>query len=159
MLQVTASGNIGKNAEINTVNGKSVINFSIAHNENFVDKNGVKQSRTEWIDCNYWPKSTKVAPYLTAGTQVIITGTPSSKAYSRNNGEIASTLVVRVDRLELVSGQKTNESVRAQAPAKSNNAPEGESQHNIGQNREKREAAFEAEAEEQEENHGLPHPY
>jgi single-strand DNA-binding protein len=106
MLQTTAVGTIGKDAVVNQVGDKKVINFSIAHNEKFTDKDGVAHNRTTWVDCNYWGKNANVAPYLKKGTVVGVTGSISSKGYQRQSGEIASSLELRVERLELVSGKK-----------------------------------------------------
>ena len=76
MIKLQAIGHLGKDCVVNTVNGKSVINFTVAHSEKFKDASGVQKDRTIWVDCAYWTDRTAVAPYLKKGTQVYVEGNP-----------------------------------------------------------------------------------
>ena len=69
MIKVTASGNIGHDAEFKQVTDQhSVLNFSIASN-----KKVKGETRTTWLNCQVWNRE-KLAPYLTKGTKVIVHG-------------------------------------------------------------------------------------
>ena len=47
--KVILMGNLGKDPEVRFMpNGDAVCNFSIATTDNWKDKNGEKQERTEW---------------------------------------------------------------------------------------------------------------
>ena len=51
MIKLQVIGNLGKDAVVNNVNGKSVINFNVAHTERYKDAQGVQKDRTTWVDC------------------------------------------------------------------------------------------------------------
>jgi len=40
MIKLQVIGNLGKDCVVNTVNGKNVINFSVAHTEKYKDAQG-----------------------------------------------------------------------------------------------------------------------
>ena len=46
MIKLQVIGNLGKDCITNTVNGKSVINFSVAHTEKFRDSSGQQKEKT-----------------------------------------------------------------------------------------------------------------
>jgi single-strand DNA-binding protein len=104
MIKLTAIGNLGNDCVVNTVNGKQVINFSVAHTEKFKDNQGTAQQKTTWIGCNYWSDS-KVAQYLKKGTLVYVEGTPEVKTYEGRNG-IQAEMRVRVHAVQLLGGNK-----------------------------------------------------
>jgi single-strand DNA-binding protein len=70
MIKLQVIGNLGKDGVVNNVNGKNVINFSVAHTEKFKDAQGVQKDKTIWVECAYWTDRTGIAPYLKKGTQV-----------------------------------------------------------------------------------------
>ena len=79
-------GNLGKDCVVNTVNGKNVINFTVAHTEKYRDSQGNNQEKTTWVDCAYWTDRTAIAPYLQKGQQVFVEGTPEVRSFTRNDG-------------------------------------------------------------------------
>lgn len=54
MLKNLILGHLGKDAVVSNVNGKTVINFNVAHSENWTDNAGVKNQKTTWVGCSYW---------------------------------------------------------------------------------------------------------
>jgi hypothetical protein len=64
MIKLLVIGNLGKDAIVNNVNGKNVINFSVAHTEKYKDAQGNPKDRTVWVECAYWTDKTAIAPYL-----------------------------------------------------------------------------------------------
>ncbi len=64
MIKLQVIGNLGKDCIVNTVNGKNVINFSVAHTEKYKDAQGNPKERTTWVECAYWTDRTGIAPYL-----------------------------------------------------------------------------------------------
>ena len=76
MIKMQVIGNLGKDCVVNTVNGKNVINFTVAHSEKYKDSQGNNQEKTTWVDCAYWTDRTAISPYLTKGKQVFVEGTP-----------------------------------------------------------------------------------
>lgn len=116
MIKMQIIGNLGKDCVVNTVNGKNVINFTVAHTERFKDSQGAQQERTTWVDCAYWTDRTAVAQYLTKGKQVYVEGQPEAKAFQRNDGSPGATLSLRVREVQLLGGRAEG----AVAPAYSN---------------------------------------
>jgi len=74
MIKLQVIGNLGKDCVTNTVNGKNVINFNVAHTEKFKDGSGQQKEKTTWVECAYWTERTGIAPYLKKGTQVYVEG-------------------------------------------------------------------------------------
>jgi len=125
MIKMQVIGRLGKDCVVNTVNGKSVINFTLAHSEKFKDAQGVLQEKTIWVDCAYWTDRTAVAPYLTKGTQVYVDGSPEAKAFQRNDGTPGSTLTLRVREVQLLGSKNENSGVSAlqSQPASNSSVP------------------------------------
>jgi single-strand DNA-binding protein len=105
MIRLQIIGNLGKDCVVNNVNGKSVINFSVAHTEKFKDAQGQQKDKTTWVECAYWTDRTGIAPYLKKGTQVYAEGTPDLRNYTTNDGRQGTSLSLRVFSVQLVGGR------------------------------------------------------
>ena len=105
MIKLTAIGNLGKDCVTNTVNGKNVINFNVAHTEKFRDAQGNQKDKTIWVECAYWTDRTGIAPYLRKGTQVYVEGTPDIRTYSKNDGTTGVSLTLRVQSVQLLGSR------------------------------------------------------
>jgi len=105
MIKLQVIGNLGKDAQVNNVNGKSVINFNVAHTERFKDAQGNQKDRTTWVDCSYWTDRTAVAPYLKKGTQVYVEGTPDVRTYTTADGRNGASLTLRIVSVQLLGGK------------------------------------------------------
>jgi len=114
MIKLQVIGNLGKDAIVNNVNGKNVINFTVAHTERFKDAQGVQKDRTTWVDCAYWTDRTAIAPYLKKGTQVYVEGTPDIRTYQTQDGRQGASLTLRIANVQLL-GSRTNEGGTAPA--------------------------------------------
>ena len=106
MIKMQIIGRLGKDCIVNTVNGKSVMNFSVAHSEKYKDSQGVMQEKTIWVECAYWSDRTAVAQYLTKGTQVYVEGQPEARSFQRNDGTPGSTLSLRVREVQLLGSKQ-----------------------------------------------------
>lgn len=98
-------GNLGKDCVTNTVNGKNVINFSVAHTEKFKDAQGNQKDKTIWVECAYWTDRTAVAPYLKKGTQVYVEGNPEVRTYPKTDGTTGFSLTLRVLGVQLLGSK------------------------------------------------------
>jgi single-strand DNA-binding protein len=119
MIKMQVIGNLGKDCVVNTVNGKNVINFTMAHTEKYKDSQGNQQEKTTWVDCAYWTDRTTIAQYLTKGKQVYAEGTPEIKTFNRQDGTAGSSLSLRVRDVQLLGGRGDGV---GNAPSYSNNA-------------------------------------
>ncbi len=106
MIKLQVIGHLGRDAIVNNVNGKSVVNFTVAHSEKYKDAQGVQKDRTIWVDCAYWTDRTAIAPYLKKGTQVFAEGNPDIRNYSTQDGRTGSTLTMRVANIQLLGGRQ-----------------------------------------------------
>ena len=120
MIKIQAIGHLGKDATMNNVNGKTVINFTVAHSHSHTDQQGEKKTFTTWVNCSWWIERTKVLEYLKKGTQVYVEGIPSLDTYRNNEGITLPQLRLRVDSLQLLSSgankENTNTPTASQVP-------------------------------------------
>ncbi len=114
MIKLQVIGNLGKDCVTNTVNGKNVINFNVAHTEKFRDAQGNQKDKTIWVDCAYWTDKTAIAPYLRKGTQVYVEGTPELRTYPKNDGTTGASLTLRVGSVQLLGTRGEGGSAPAQ---------------------------------------------
>lgn len=117
MIKLQVIGNLGKDAVVNNVNGKNVINFTVAHTERFKDAQGVQKDRTTWVDCAYWTDRTAIAPYLKKGTQVYVEGNPDIRTYTTQDGRQGASLTLRIASVQLLGSRNTEGGA---APANTN---------------------------------------
>ncbi len=105
MIKMQVIGNLGKDCITNTVNGKTVMNFNVAHTEKFRNSQGQQQDKTIWVECAYWSDRTAVAPYLRKGTQVYVEGSPEVRTYTKNDGTTGVSLTLRVSMVQLLGNR------------------------------------------------------
>ena len=99
-------GRVTRDAEVRTLsNEKQVVNFSIATNENFKNKQGERVEQTTYFDCTYWI-STKVAILLTKGTLVELLGRVSTRAWIGKDGEPKAGLNFHTSNIKLYGSSK-----------------------------------------------------
>ena len=105
MIKLMVIGNLGKDCTINTVNGKNVINFSVAHTEKFRDSSGAQREKTTWVECAYWTDRTGIAPYLKKGQQVYAEGPAEVRTYQTQDGKSGASLTMRVLNVQLLGSR------------------------------------------------------
>lgn len=108
MIKMQVIGNLGRDCVVNTVNGRSVINFTVAHTERFKDAQGIAKDKTIWVDCAYWTDRTAVAPYLKKGTQVYVDGMPDVRTYTTGDGRNGASLTLRVASVQLLGARNSD---------------------------------------------------
>jgi single-strand DNA-binding protein len=130
MIKLQVIGHLGKDCTTNVVNGKHVINFSVAHSERYKDATGVQKEKTTWVECAYWTDRTAIAPYLKKGQLVYAEGSPEARAYQKGDGTAASSLTLRVLNIQLLGGSRGesgtdagNEGVSAGSTEEGDNLP------------------------------------
>ncbi|MEG0918253.1 MAG: single-stranded DNA-binding protein, partial [Myroides sp.] len=80
-------GRLTRDAEVRTLsNEKQVVNFSIATNDNYRNKQGERIEQTTYVDCSYWI-SPKVTEILTKGALVELSGRVYTSAWMGKDGE------------------------------------------------------------------------
>lgn len=110
MIKLQIVGNLGRDCRVETVNGRTVINFPVAHTDRYKDSQGVQKERTTWVDCAYWTDRTAIAQYLVKGKMVYAEGAPEADGYTNKEGQVAATLRMRVQNVQLLGGGDGNSS-------------------------------------------------
>lgn len=84
--KVVLIGRLGNKPELRyTPSGAAVSNFSMATNESWVDKSGVKQERTEWHRIVVWGKLAELCEkFLDKGRQAYVEGRLQTKEYEKD---------------------------------------------------------------------------
>ena len=120
MIKLQIVGNLGKDCIQKEINGKTVINFSVAHTERFKDSTGNLKERTTWVECAYWTDRTAIAQYLKKGQMVYAEGSPEADAYMNKENQAAATLRMRVQNIQLLgSADKSQQGPAAPTSAMS----------------------------------------
>ena len=128
MIKLQIIGNLGRDCVVNNVNGKSVINFAVAHTEKFKNAQGVQQDKTIWVDCAYWTDRVAIAPYLKKGTMVFAEGQPDIRNYTTKEGTPGTSLTLRVQSVQLLGGKQENANGGDQSQQSYNNGQQSQPQ-------------------------------
>lgn len=129
MIKMQVIGRLGKDCVVNAVNGKNVINFTVAHSEKYRDSQGTNQEKTIWVDCAYWTDRTAVSPYLVKGTQVFVEGSPEVRTFTRQDGTAGASLSLRVREVQLLGGK--SDSAGSSTPSYSGASSSGSSSGHV----------------------------
>jgi single-strand DNA-binding protein len=105
MIKLQIVGNLGADCIQKEVNGRSVINFNVAHTEKFKDSNGNLKEKTIWVNCAYWTDRTAIVPYLKKGQMVYVEGSPEAEGYMNKDNQPAATLRLRVQNVQLLGSR------------------------------------------------------
>lgn len=108
MLQMTAIGRVGSDAQVKQVGNRFVINFAIALNKKKVNKDtGELTEETRWINCALWrDEPGSLTGYLKKGTQVFVQGEPETSVYRKKDNTPGIDTRINVARLELLGSKK-----------------------------------------------------
>lgn len=96
---LTIEGRLGANPIMKIIaEGKKVCNFSIATNEEWIDDNNTKQTRTEWHAIECWDTSAESCDKnLTKGSKVTVTGSVKLSNWKDKEGKerFSKTIVAK----------------------------------------------------------------
>jgi single-strand DNA-binding protein len=104
--KVILVGNLGRDPEVRFMpNGEAVANFSIATTENWKDKSGVKQEKTEWHNIVIYRKLAEIAgEYLKKGRPVYIEGRLQTRKWEKD-GVTRYTTEIVADQMQMLGGR------------------------------------------------------
>ena len=100
-------GRLGRDPETKYAqNGDAVCNFSLACSEQWKDKQGDKQEKTEWVNVVIWGKLGEVAgQYLQKGSLCFISGKMSTRSWE-NDGEKKYATEIVAREMKMLSSKK-----------------------------------------------------
>lgn len=104
--KVILVGNLGRDPEVRYMpNGEAVANFSIATTENWKDKSGVKQEKTEWHNIVMYRKLAEIAgEYLKKGRPVYVEGRLQTRKWEKDGVTRYSTEII-ADSMQMLGGR------------------------------------------------------
>jgi len=101
--KVMLIGRLGQDPEVKDAGNTPVANFSIATNENWTDKNGEKQERTEWHNIVAWDKLADLAGnYLRRGSNIYCEGKLQTRSWESQEGEKKYRTEVVINQLQFL---------------------------------------------------------
>lgn len=110
-------GHLGRDPETKYLpSGDPVTSFSIATSEQWKDKQGQKQERTEWHNCVVFGRLAEIAAeYLRKGSQVYVEGSLRTQSWEKDGKKHYKTEIV-VKELQMLGG-KSEERTQSVRPA------------------------------------------
>lgn len=105
--KVILIGNLGRDPELKyTPQQSAVCNFTLATNEQWLDKAGAKQERTEWHRIVVWGKQAEICQkYLKKGRQVYIEGALTTREWNDRDGNKRTTTEIKALRVQMLGGR------------------------------------------------------
>ncbi len=81
-------GNLGADPELRVTNsGQAVLKMRLATSETYLDKNRVRQERTEWHNVVVWGKRAEaLGKFLTKGSRIFVEGGLRTSSYDDREG-------------------------------------------------------------------------
>jgi len=115
--KVILMGNLGKDPEVRFMpNGDAVCNFSIATTDNWKDKNGEKQERTEWHNIVMYRKLAEIAgEYLKKGRPVFIEGRLQTRKWQTKEGQDRYTTEIIAESMQMLGGRDSSSNAQHQS--------------------------------------------
>lgn len=104
--KVILLGSLGRDPEVRFMpNGEAVANFSMATSENWKDKSGVKQEKTEWHNVVAYRKLAEImGEYLKKGSSVYIEGRLQTRKWEKD-GVTRYTTEIIADSMQMLGGK------------------------------------------------------
>lgn len=105
--RVTLLGNLGADPELRmTQGGQAVLSLRLATSESYLDRNKVRQERTEWHRVSLWGnRAEALGKILAKGERVLVEGRLQTRSYEDRDGKkvyqtevVATNVVLLPDR-------------------------------------------------------------
>jgi single-strand DNA-binding protein len=123
--KVILIGNVGRDPETRYMpSGDAMVNLSLATTDQWKDKNGERQERTEWHRIVLFGKTAEIAgQYLRKGSQVYIEGRLQTRKWTDKEGQERYTTEIVADRMQMLGSRGSG----GDAPFEREAAPGGAS--------------------------------
>ena len=105
--KVILVGRLGRDPEVRYLpNGEAVANFGVATSEQWKDRNGERQERTEWHNITMYRRLAEIAgQYLKKGSQVYIEGRIQSRKYTGKDGVERTAYEIIANEMKMIGGR------------------------------------------------------
>ena len=107
--KVILIGRLGKDPETRYMtSGEAVTNCTLATSENWKDKSGEKQEKTEWHNLVFYRRLAEIAgEYLKKGSQVYVEGKLTTEKWTDKEGKDRYTTKIVVNEMTMLGGKST----------------------------------------------------
>lgn len=114
--KVMLLGNLGADPELKTTSGgQAVLKLRMATSESFLDKQNVRQERTEWHSVTVWGNRAKaLAKFLTKGERIFVEGALRTSTYEKDGEKRSRTEVIATN--VLLTGKPKGEAKKNGTP-------------------------------------------
>ncbi len=105
--KVILVGRLGKDPELRyTPAGTAVVTFTMATTENFKDRDGNRQEKTEWHNIVAWRQLAEICgKFLHKGKQVYIEGKIQTRSYDDRDGNKRYITEVVADQMQMLGSR------------------------------------------------------
>ncbi len=107
--KVILIGRLGKDPETRYMtNGEAVTNATLATSENWKDKSGEKQEKTEWHNLVFYRRLAEIAgEYLKKGSQIYVEGKLQTRKWQTKEGQDRYTTEIIVNEMTMLGGKSS----------------------------------------------------
>ena len=105
--KVILVGRLGKDPETRYMtNGEAVTNVSLATSENWKDKTGEKQEKTEWHNLTFYRRLAEIAgEYLKKGSMIYVEGKLQTRKWQDKEGKDRYTTDIIVNEMQMLGSK------------------------------------------------------
>lgn len=116
--RVLLLGNLGADPELRvTGSGQSVLKMRLATSETYLDRNRVRQERTEWHNVVVWGKRAEaLGKFLTKGSRLFVEGGLRTSSYDDKEGNKRYRTEVVANNIILAGGGGRGGPARSEEP-------------------------------------------
>lgn len=120
-------GNVGADPELRvTAGGQSVLKIRLATSESYLDKNRVRQEKTEWHSVVVWGKQAEaLGKFLEKGSKVHVEGSLQTRSYDDKEGNKRYQTEVNARHVLAVGGAGAQNRGRSAEPVSDTNGYDG----------------------------------
>ncbi|EMO27444.1 single-stranded DNA-binding protein [Leptospira interrogans serovar Bataviae str. HAI135] len=107
---MTLVGRFTRDPEFKSINGTSLVNFSLANGRTYVS-NGEKREESHFFDCEVWGKPADIIQqYCKKGRQIAIEGRLKQDTWETPEGKKASRIRIVVENFQLLGSKDDSSS-------------------------------------------------
>jgi len=135
--KVILIGNLGADPEVRYMpSGDAVANLRIATTENWKDKGGEKQEKTEWHRVSFFGRQAEICgEYLKKGSAIYVEGSLQTRKWQNKEGQDQYTTEIRGDRMQMLGGRSGSNSFEVVDNDNDRGAPPAQSSAGGGSSR------------------------
>ncbi|AVV48750.1 MULTISPECIES: single-stranded DNA-binding protein [Leptospira] len=113
--RVTLVGRLTRDPEFKSINGTSLVNFSLANGRTYVS-NGEKREESHFFDCEVWGKPADIIQqYCKKGKQIAVEGRLKQDTWETTEGKKASRIRIVVENFQLLGSKDDSNSMSGSA--------------------------------------------